>query len=90
MNKIILAAVALLIIAVAIMMLPVPVTQETGPADEVTQPTVETEQIGEDYLLENFYIELLQEQMDQLNIEQTDFNNQVEDDMASDMSQFYY
>ena len=92
MNKLIIATIILIVIAVAaIMMLPFPVSQETGAVEETpAETTGEQTTVDESYLLEDLYISMLEEEMDALDMEQTDYNNEMEDELASDMSQFYY
>lgn len=94
MNKTILAASVLIIIAVvAILVLPMPFSQETGPAgteQEVVIGDSVQVTIDEEFALQDMYIEMLNEEMDSLDMEQTDFNEEMEDSMADDMSQFYY
>ncbi|MFH1473557.1 MAG: hypothetical protein ABIE55_01550 [Candidatus Aenigmatarchaeota archaeon] len=92
MNKLIIAVVIVIIAAVAIMMLP-PAKQETGTSDTVTiqeGATAEQTTVDESYLLEDLYISMLEEEMDALDMEQTDYNSEMEEQLASDMSQFYY
>jgi len=92
MNKLIIPTIILIVIAaVAIMFLPIPVSQETGTVEETQEESSgEVSTVDEAYLLEDLYIDILEEEMDALEIEQTEYNNEIEDQLASDMSQFYY
>ena len=49
--------------------------------------TVTTE---EEYLLEDEMETLMNEQLDQIEGELEDYNTQIEDEMSSDLSMFYY
>lgn len=96
MNKTIIAASVLIIIAaVAILLLPMPIQQtgSSGNEQEVTvEDSVQVEQqtVDEQYMLEDLYLEMLSEEMDSLDIEQTDYNEEMQNSMAEDLSQFYY
>ena len=57
----------------------------TVPTTEITtQATIVSSVVGEEYS------SLIQEELEKLSIEQTDFNSQTQDNIANDMSQFYY
>ena len=85
MNKIIMAVVAIVIIAAAaIMMLP----QVEPETPEGTQETGGQTTVDEEYIIDDFYVEMLEEEVDTVELEE--FNMEMEDQMASDLSQFYY
>ena len=78
MNKIILAVVLIVIIAaVAVFMLQY---QAPQPSEEVTAE--------ESAMLESIYIEMLNEELD--SIQEENFSSEMEDQIAEDLSQFYY
>jgi hypothetical protein len=79
-NSKIIALVVVVIAALAIFMLPQP---EVPVGDGTAEETVDQE-----YIIDDFYIEMLEEEMDSLEME--DFSSEMEDEIASDMSQFYY
>jgi len=79
-SKIIAVLVVLVIAALAILMLPQP---EVLAGDGTAEETVD-----EEYLIDDFYIEMLEEEFDSLELE--DFSAEMEDEMADDLSQFYY
>jgi len=60
----------------------------TKPQPQPTPSTVTTAVISS--VVGEQYSSLIQEQLDNMSIDQPDFNNQIQDSMASDFSQFYY
>jgi hypothetical protein len=77
-NKIIIAVVLVVIIAaVAVFML------QMQPAQTSEEATPE-----ESAILEDLYTEMLNEELD--SIEAENFSDELEDEMASDLSQFFY
>jgi hypothetical protein len=79
-NSKIIALVVVVIAALAIFMLPQPEVPVGGGTAEET--------VDQEYIIDDFYIEMLEEEMDSLEME--DFSSEMEDEIASDMSQFYY
>jgi hypothetical protein len=78
MNKIILALVLIVAVAaVAVFMLQY---QAPQASEEVTAE--------ESAVLESVYIEMLNEELD--SIQEENFSSEMEDQMADDLSQFYY
>ena len=86
--KIIGALVIVIIAALAVVMFPKPeISQQPETETQVSEAEAT---VDETYILEEMYLEMLNEEMDSLNIEQTSFNEEIQDSMASDLSQFYY
>lgn len=92
-SKIIVAVVVLVLIMIAAYLFtttPLSTAPSTGPTPtagptDVTTATSELSSvIGDEYSV------LIQDELNKLSIEQTDFNNQIQDSMVSDLSQFYY
>jgi len=80
-TKIIAAIVVIVLIAVAVYVLMKP----TSPAPTTIDNSAEISSIiGEQYS------SLIEEELNKLSIEQADFNSQIQDSLANDMSQFYY
>jgi hypothetical protein len=78
MNKIIIAVVLIAIVAImAVLMLPQLFSQEEA---EVTAE--------ESAILEDIYTEMLEEELN--SIQGENYSSEMEDEMASDLSQFYY
>ena len=80
-SKIIAGIIILVLIVVTVYVFTItPIT----PTD-FTEDTAEVSSVlGEEYSA------LIQEELDKMSIEQTDFNNQIEEQIAIDVSQFYY
>ncbi|MBN2203167.1 MAG: hypothetical protein JW700_03205 [Candidatus Aenigmarchaeota archaeon] len=91
---IIAAAILIVIAAVAILMLPIPVSRDTGGNEqEVTvEDSVQVEQttVDEEYVLEDLYTDMLSDELEAMDTEQMDYNEEMQDTMAEDLSQFYY
>ena len=90
-SKMIIAIVALLVIAILAYVITtprnVPQEQVTPGPTEITEETVSSEVSS---VLGEQYSSLIEEELNKLSIEQTDFNNYMQDSMANDLSQFYY
>lgn len=80
-TKIIIGAVVLVLIVASIYLY-------TRPKPTTITTSVDTAEISA--VLGDEYTNLIQEELNNLSIEQTYFNNQTQDSIASDMSQFYY
>ena len=90
-SKIIIAIVALLVIAVLAYVITTPINvpeeQVTPGPTEITEETVSSEVSS---VLGEQYSNLIEEELNKLSIEQADFNSQIQDSLANDLSQFYY
>jgi hypothetical protein len=70
-----------------------PSAPSTVPSPTPSGPSIETTSVDASVasvVLSDEYSALLQEQLDNMTSDQTDFNNQMQDQMASDVSQFLY
>ncbi len=84
-SKVIAVVVIVVLAALAIFMLPQP---EVSPGSETEAIGTGQETVDEEYLIDDFYIEMLEEEFDSMEME--DFSAEMEDEMADDLSQFYY
>ena len=76
----------ILIVAAIYLYTKTPVTVQTGPViNDVSAQSVEVSSV-----IGSEYSALIQEELNKLSTEQTGFNNQAQDTIASDMSKFYY
>ena len=82
-TKIIIGAVVLVLIVASVYLYLKP--KETPITTPVTTEATEISAV-----LGDEYASLIQEELNRLSIEQTDFNNQMQDSLANDLSQFYY
>jgi len=60
------------------------------PPTSVSTSDVTTQATEASIILGNEYSSLMQEELDKLSTEQSDFNSQTQDSIANDLSQFYY
>jgi hypothetical protein len=77
MNRIIIVAVVLIVVVAALAVL---MLQPQQPAEEVTAE--------ESAILDAIYIEMLEEELESLEIE--NFSSEMEDEIASDLTKFYF
>ena len=84
MRKIIAIAVLVLLVAGCVDQGQVP----TAESDINVHDSVTVEVIQGDYIVDDIYAEILDEQLNE-SMDQTEFN-QMDDALASDLSQFYY
>jgi len=81
--KIIVAIVVIVLVAVTVY-----VFMKSTPAPTITGAIDNSAEISS--VIGDQYSSLIQEELNKLSIEQTDFNTQIQDSMANDLSQFYY
>ena len=90
MYKVIAGIIVMIFGAIAVYLLIIPAPIGPSPSEDLTPTDVSTEATELSLVLGEEYSILIQEEIDKLAIEQTDFNNQAEDQIATDISQFYY
>ena len=90
-SKIIIAIVVLIVIAAAAyLMIPAPSVTPTGETGETPATDVTAEALEASSVISEEYEALILAELDKMSAEQTDFNNQIQEDLANDLSQFYY
>lgn len=92
-SKIIAGIIVIVLIVIAVYMFTtttLPTGPTTGPTPTTRPTDVTTEATELSSVLGEEYSALILAELDKMSIEQTDFNSQVEEQMANDFSQFYY